>query len=380
MSEPLDCFATSAPGLEPTLEAELIRLGIAAKAEDGGAAWRGDLRSVYSVNLHARTASRVLVRAAVFRARTFFELERHARRVPWARFLAGGREVRLRVTSRKSKLYHEGAVAERLLGAIQVATGVSGGLAMGEDSEGDDAATQLFVVRLLRDTCTISADASGELLHRRGYRQALAKAPLRETLAAAMLQAADWGVSAPLLDPLCGSGTVAIEAALLARRIPPALARADREPRDFACLHWPDARPDIWADLVDAARDAILERCPAPVYAADHNAGAIRAARGNAERAGLAGDIELSVRALEDAEPPAPAGWLVTNPPYGVRAGDRRSAAAVRERLLAHAAGSFRDWSVGILEPVALPLPADFASRFETRNGGIAVRFALRSR
>src|SRR5688572_26128189 len=171
-----------------------------------------------------RTASRVIVRVAEFPARAFHELERRAARVPWERFVAPGAPAAFRVTCRKSRLYHSDAVAQRLHAAAARA-GATVGVAAMEEGE-DEAAlrtegvgAQLFVVRLLHDVVTISADSSGALLHRRGYRQAIGRAPLRETLAAAMLLASGWRPDRPLVDPLCGSGTIAIEAALLARRI-----------------------------------------------------------------------------------------------------------------------------------------------------------------
>jgi len=222
MTDRLPLFAVAAPGLEAICAAELRALGIAAAAEPGGVAWEGTMDDLRRANLWLRTAGRVVVRAGSFHARSFIELERHARRVPWERWVTRGRAVRLRVTSKKSKLYHEGAIAERLLGFIGDRVGGLGASSAvkGADDEGDDGGdAQLFVVRVHRDEVTISADSSGALLHLRGYRQALAKAPLRETLAAALLAASRWDGVAPLVDPLCGSGTIAIEGAWMARRI-----------------------------------------------------------------------------------------------------------------------------------------------------------------
>ena len=162
------------------------------------------------------------------------------------------------MTSRKSRLYHQDAIAQRLLA-------VAGGVTA---REGD--ATQEFVVRLFRDECTVSADASGELLHRRGYRLATAKAPLRETLAAAMLVASGWDGSAPLVDPMCGSGTIPIEAALMARRVPPGMARR------FAFMRWPGFdRSVAWERLARQARERALPRSTAPILGSDRDAGAV---------------------------------------------------------------------------------------------------------
>ncbi|HKP74588.1 MAG TPA: hypothetical protein VJT67_03550, partial [Longimicrobiaceae bacterium] len=250
MTDRLSLFAITAPGLEAVCTAELRALGIAVAPEPGGVAWEGSLADLHRANLWLRTASRVVVRAAAFRARTFIELERHARKVPWERWVAPGRAVRLRVTSRKSRLYHEGAIAQRLLGFIEEHVGGLGATsaAKGPEDEGDDGGdAQLFVVRVVRDAFTVSADSSGALLHLRGYRQAVAKAPLRETLAAAMLLGARWQGDAPVVDPMCGSGTLPIEAALIARRIAPGLATADRAPRAFSFTAWPGHDAGAWA-------------------------------------------------------------------------------------------------------------------------------------
>lgn len=375
----MQLFAVSAPGLEPIIAAELQALGIAARPVPGGAEWDGDVAQLMRALLHVRCASRVLVRAAGFRARTFFELERHARRVPWDRFLSDGDAVTLRITSRKSKLYHEGAIAERLQAAIAGASRpASIAVARGDDDDEAVAHAQLFVVRVLRDEFTISADASGAALHRRGYRQALAKAPLRETLAAALLHAAGWHGDVPLLDPLCGSGTIPIEAALLARRIPPALANPGYAPRVFAFTAWPEHDTAAWATAVAEARSAILPHAPSAIAGSDHNAGAIHAARANAERAGVAADIEWRVAPL-DRSPAREGGIMVTNPPYGVRVVAGGSTRSVYVAL-GDRARSGRQGRLALLSPdpgldAALGIPLDEVAR--TRNGGIAVRLLV---
>lgn len=371
--DPLTAFAVAPPGVEPVVATELRGLGIHARVEHGGVTWHGDFDSVLRANLLARTPTRVLVRIAEFNARTFHELERHGRRVPWVRYL-GDRMARLRVTTRKSKLYHQGAVAQRLHEALAETTGRAAlEPASSEDVDAEDA--QLFVVRIVRDRCTISADASGARLHVRGYRQALAKAPLRENLAAAMLLASGWDRRAPLVDPLCGSGTLPIEAALLARDIAPGLARADRSPRPFACTNWADFDDGTWQRIVRDAVQRILPSAPGRIIAADQAGGAVRATRANAERAGVADDLDIVAQPLDDFEPPAESGWLVTNPPYGVRVGAGGDAAATARLLDRLADGPLAGWTVARLVARG-PARGDVA--FETRNGGIAVRFVVR--
>ena len=317
-------FVVTAPGLESVAAREIAALGLRGAVEPGGVVVEGGDEEIALLNLHLRSASRVLRRIATFRARTFFELERHAARVPWDEVLSPGRPVRLNVTSRKSRLYHQRAIEERLLRAIDapVAGSGGGGEIDADDGQGEDE--QLFVVRFHRDRCVISADTSGVLLHRRGYRQALARAPLRETLAASMLLACGWNAKAPLLDPLCGSGTIPIEAALLARRIPPALANPTHTPRDFAFLHWPGTDRSHFDRLVAIAREGILPRAPVSIAGADRDAGAIEASRANAARAGVAEDIEFRVRPISAAAESEGGSWVVTNPPYGVRVGRPR--------------------------------------------------------
>ena len=313
-------FVVSTPGMEDITAREIAELnlahGRAAKQIRGGVEFTGGLADVCRANLWLRTASRVLVRLGGFYAAAFSELRKKASRLPWERYLRPGQPVALRATCRKSKLYHSDAVVERVLGAIADRLGAPAPLDIGDDEEADQPA-QLVVVRLSNNRCTISIDASGALLHRRGYRLATAKAPLRETLAAGMVLASGWDGRAPLLDPFCGSGTIPIEAALWARNIAPGKTRR------FAFMDWPDFAPEVWAETVAAAIAAecpVAQRDAAPLLlASDRDAGAIRAAEGNAARAGVAGDIAFTCQAVSAIAPPAGPGWVITNPPYGVR-------------------------------------------------------------
>jgi putative N6-adenine-specific DNA methylase len=341
-------FAVCAPGLEPFTALELDRLGLidshASRSENfptgkgspddrqvlrpaltgclpaggqerelqsGGIEFQGSLQHVYQANLHLRTASRVLIRLGEFYASAFPELRRKASRLLWENYLAPERPIALRITCKKSRLYHEGAVAERVEGAIADRLGRSPPVRKySEDSDTDFP--QLIVVRIVDNLCTISVDSSGALLHRRGYRLATAKAPLRETLASAMVMASGWDSISPLLDPFCGSGTIPIEAVLLARKIPAGYSR------QFAFMDWPIFDPKSWNELLAHARKEITSEAP-EIIASDRDAGAIQAAHANAERAGVADCIEFSRKAVSAIDPPAGPGWVVTNPPYGVR-------------------------------------------------------------
>ncbi|MDZ4675564.1 MAG: hypothetical protein SGI84_14010 [Gemmatimonadota bacterium] len=370
-SEKFTAFAVAAPGLEPLVVAELQRLGLLAhQADPGGVEFETDLIGLYRANLHLRVASRVLVRIAAFKAAHFSELERHASTIPWAQWIGAGGTAHFRITSKKSRLYHQKAIADRLEAALRHAVPGVTTVRGAADTE-PDAEVQQFVVRLAYDQCTISADSSGALLHRRGYRQAVAKAPLRETLAAAMLLGVPWDPAEPLVDPMCGSGTIAIEAALLARRIPPGWQRS------FGFEHWPGFAAPLWHRVRDAARADILDAAPAPIHATDRDAGAMAAALANAERAGVAQDLVIERRPLSGLGLPGGRGLVLTNPPYGLRIGE---ATQLRD-LFAQLGNLMRQappgWKLGLLSAnpmlerrIGLPI----TTLWTTTNGGIPVR------
>lgn len=381
----LECFAIVAPGLETLALAEARALGLPAElvTHGGGIAWQGDLRSVLMANGGLRIASRVVVRLARFAARSFPELERHARQIAWSRVVGPGGAARFRVTCKKSRLYHSDAVAQRLVDALTRAVPgarVEGGSRSDEEDAPDlhDEDVQLFVVRLLRDECTVSADASGALLHRRGYRQATAKAPLRETIAAALIAASEWDGVSPLVDPLCGSGTIPIEAALRAAGIPPG------RHRPFAAERWPGVSRTVVervrTELAFVSAETRSTVMPT-ITGSDRDAGAIAAARANAERAGVPSAINFALHALSDAAfPGGERGWVVTNPPYGVRVGEagrvRDLWAQLGHVLRARAAG----WRIALLSPEPtlerqLRIPLRVAA--QTSNGGIPVRLMV---
>lgn len=360
------------------LGAELKTLGIHGTVEPGGVSWTGGETALVRANLWLRTAARVLVRASEFHARTFFELERHAKQIAWERWLAPGTAVRFRVTSRKSRLYHTEAIAQRLGEAVAKRVGgsaIAKSSTLGDEEEGvEDERAQLVVVRALRDRVTVSVDSSGAHLHRRGYRQAVGKAPLRETLAAALLLASGWEGEVPLVDPLCGSGTIAIEGALIARRIAPGVHR------EFAFTRWPESDRSTLERALEEAREAVRRHSPVPIAGSDRDAGAIASARANAERAGVADDVEFAELPLSAVRPSSHAagpGLIATNPPYGVRIGETEGLRDLYAQLGKLARGPFAGWRVALFSASAaldgqLGLQLQEAAR--TTNGGLPVR------
>ena len=312
-------FAVTAPGLEPFTQQEVIELDLipapaatteaATEPEPGGVTFKGELETLYRANLHLRTASRVLARLGnFFYAKTPKDLLEKASRLPWERFLHPSQPVTLRVSYHESQLNHARPITDAVYAAIAARLGQPSQNVSAD--EGGTATHQLVVVRVANDQVTISIDSSGTLLHKRGYRQAIAKAPLRETLAAAMLMASDWDRESPLLDPFCGSGTIPIEAAMMTLGIPPGAKRR------FAFMEWPNFDEKLWK-TVHSQPSAVGGQLS--IMASDRDAGAIRMAKANAERAGVAEHIQFENHAVSNIHPPKKRGWVVTNPPYGER-------------------------------------------------------------
>jgi putative N6-adenine-specific DNA methylase len=234
---------------------------------------------------------------------------------------------------------------------------------------------QLFVVRIVHDQCEVSADSSGDLLHRRGYRREIAKAPLRETIAAAMVLASGWKGDGPLLDPMCGSGTIPIEAAMIARNIAPGLRRR------FQFMEWPAFDAERWNEILANAQAAVTG-FSGEILGADRDAGAVQAAARNAERAGVSENVRFSQEAVSGSiagidGSAKESGWILTNPPYGIRVGesdDLRNLYATLGSSLKSKPG----WRLGILtsdSALVRQTRLSLRPRFSTSNGGIPVSF-----
>jgi putative N6-adenine-specific DNA methylase len=363
-------FVVCAPGLEPVASSELRELGSQGRTLSGGIELDGQLPEAMRLNLWLRTASRVLVRLGEpFRATSFAELVRKASSLPWGKLVRKDMRAAFRVTCRKSRLYHSDAVAERLHAALEARVGFPVSVAdSGEDEAPAAEDVQLFLARIERDVCTVSADSSGALLHQRGWRGPQAKAPLRETLAAALLLGAGFRADQPFCDPMCGSGTLAIEAALIA------LGRAPGLNRRFAFQRWPGFSARQWEHLVSDARKR--ERSVvARIEASDQDAGAVRAARENALQADV--DVDIVQRPLADLPGDAGQGLIACNPPYGVRiAADLRRVYAD----LGAAARRRAAWRVALIAArpdAAAASGLRFSPLLRTKNGGIPIEMLV---
>jgi len=362
-------FAACLPGLEPLVLRELTALGAAARQLRGGVAFDGDLALAMRAGLHLGTASHVVLRLAEFPCRALGELQRKAALLPWARWLRRHVPIEVHATARNSRVYHTGAIVERIENAIATALGA----AITRPAAGDELIARVHV-RFAADVCTVSLDATPTPLHRRGYRLDGVKAPLREDIAHAMVLSSGFSADDAFLDPFCGSGTLAIEAAGLAAGLPPGRLR----PPPFEHLALFDA--EVWQAVRTGT--ATPRGRGLPIAASDRDAGAIEAARANAARAGVADRIDFTTNAftahpwLAKPESAPSRGVLLTNPPFGVRVakaaelttlwqalGHRsaRLGAGWRTTLLAH--------DVRIARRTGLPLRANWT----TRHGGLAV-------
>lgn len=331
---PLDIFCACPPGLENTLAEEMRELGFArVAAVPGGVRCDGGWDAVMRANLWLRGATRVLVRIAEFRTMHLAQLDKRARKVDWAALLRPDLPVRVEATCRKSRIYHAGAAAQRVARAIAETCGAPAG----------EAGDLRLLVRIDDDLCTISIDSSGAPLHQRELKQAVGKAPLRETLAAPFLRQCGFDGAEPVADPMCGSGTFVIEAAEIAVGLAPGRARSFA----FELLAGFDGA--AWSAMRDAAVTAGLESAWRG-YGADRDDGAIRMARENAAQAGVAEALSFERQAISAFAPPeGPPGLVMVNPPYGARIGNRKLLFALYGSLGQVLRDRFSGWRVGLV-------------------------------
>lgn len=332
MDNRFEIFLVAVPGLEGALCGEALECGFeGARVVPGGVAFEGGWPEAMRANLELRGASRVLVRIASFRAMHLAQLDKRARKVPWGDFLQADVPVSVEATCRKSRIYHAGAAAQRIARAITEELGAP---------VAEDAPVKIKA-RIEDDLCTISIDTSGEGLHRRGHKQAVNKAPMRETLAALFLRQCGFDGSEPVLDPMCGSGTFVIEAAEMAAGLMPGRARSFA----FELLKGFDA--EAWAEMRKRAHPKIPS---ARFHGSDRDAGAVHMSRENAGRAGVEAFCTFEQRSVgEIVQPDGPAGLVIINPPYGARLGERQKLFPLYREMGQVLTARFSGWRVGLI-------------------------------
>ncbi len=327
-----EIFCAGSPGLEDVLAAEALALGLPdPQTVPGGVVFMGSWPDVWRANLGLRGASRVLARIDSFRVVHLSQLDKRARRVDWASVLRPDVPVKVEASCRGSKIYHAGAASERVARAITETLGAP----VAED------APLTVRVRIDNNVCTISLDTSGELLHRRGFKAEVSKAPMRETLAALFLRSCGFDGREAVFDPMCGSGSFVIEAAEMAAGLMPGRSRA------FAFEHVRGFDAAAWAEM----KAACPVTPPQTVFLGqDRDEGAIRMSRANAERAGVSDWTRFETgdaRALKrpDTEP----GLVIVNPPDGARIGNRKALMGLYNALGVGLKKQFSGWRVGLV-------------------------------
>ncbi|CAH0244956.1 class I SAM-dependent RNA methyltransferase [Roseomonas sp. CECT 9278] len=327
-----EIFLSTVPGLEPVLAEEVRLKGFKRPTvTSGGVVTRGGWPEVWRANLWLRGAGSVLARIAAFRVVHMAQLDTLAHRVPWTDVLRRNVPFRVEASCAGSRLYHSGAVAQRVATAIRDATGAP---------ESSDAAV-VVMARVEKDLCTLSIDTSGEPLHKRGYKQAVNAAPLRETMAALFLRQCGYEGTEPMLDPMCGSGTFVIEAAEIAARLNPGRARA------FAFEQLATFDAEAWG------RMRAVTRAPGQdilCHGRDRDAGAIAMSQANAERAGVGASTEFRQGAISALQPPeGPPGLVIMNPPFGARLGEGARLEPLYRTLGQVLTTRFAGWRVGLV-------------------------------
>ncbi len=318
----LELIATATFGLEAVVKREIENLGYKIlKSEDGKITFLGDERAVVRANLWLRSADRVQIKMAEFMAYEFEDLFQQIKGIAWeewipidGKFIMNGSSVKSKLSSVPAcQSVAEKAVVERLKEAY------------GVDYFQKSGALYDIKITLLKDRVTVTLDTTGPGLHKRGYRQHSVEAPIKETLAAAMLQLSFWKKDRILTDPCCGSGTIPIEAAMIARNIAPGISRS------FACEEWDAIPGKLWKEERKAAFELIDNECSPKIFGLDINPAAIKATNANADAAGVEACIRFAAADEAAMRTKSLGGVIVTNPPYGERIGDKQGIEKIYE-------------------------------------------------
>ena len=332
----LELIATATFGLEAVVRREIEALGYRIiKTEDGKVTYMGDERAIVRSNLWLRTADRVLLKMAEFSAVEFEELFQQTKGLPWEQLIPLDGRFTVTGTSVKSKLHSVPACQKIVKKAIVEKLKEFYGVEVFEET----GAEYTVKASLLKDRVTLTVDTSGTGLHKRGYRISYVAAPIKETLAAAMIQLSFWKKDRILVDPCCGSGTIPIEAAMIGRNIAPGLNRT------FACEGWDFIPANLWKEERKAAFDNMNYEQPLDIYGYDINSKAVKAAQENAAEAGVDDCIQFCRADIRNLNSEGDNGIIITNPPYGKRIGEEDEISEIYEALKKFFKEN-RDWSL----------------------------------
>ncbi|OQX10688.1 MAG: RNA methyltransferase [Desulfobulbaceae bacterium A2] len=337
----LRLFATVPLGAEELAAAELTELGARDIAVvRGGVVFRGERALLYRALLCLRTVSRVLLQLGRFSCQGPEELYDGVRALPWPELLTPDMTLAVDCNLRDAALTHGHYAALKAKDAIVDRLRDDCGRRPSVDTRAPDLRVNLHLVG---SECTVSLDASGAPLDRRGWRQDRTAAPLRETLAAAVMLLSGWDGTVPLLDPMCGAGTLLLEGAAIALRRPAGAGRS------FGLERWRDFDNRLWRKVLREVTAAGQEYLDVPILGRDRDPAALAACRNNARRAGLEQVVQWERGRFEDVIPPGPAGVIVLNPPYGIRLGEKEGLRPLYRRIGELCKERFGGWTLYIL-------------------------------
>ena len=360
-------FATVARGLEPIAAQELERLGAKEIRPDfTGVHFVGDIALLYRVNLWARTIFRVLFNLAEFPCPNADRLYQEVQNINWERYLTPHNTLSVSATGGNEQLNHTHFTALQVKNAIIDQQRDQFGERSSVDTQDPDLSINIHIYK---DRCTLSLDSSGTSLHRRGYRPAVGMAPLKETLAAALLEMSEWEPSLPFLDPLCGSGTLPLEASLKALNIAPGVFR-----QQFAFEKWFDFDQSLWDELLNEAQNGELDQLPAQIMGSDRDPDILVQARTNAQQCGIAKQVTFNLADIALIEAPASSGVIICNPPYGERLGDAQELADFYKLLGDVFKQRFQGWTAFVLtgnKELAKRVGLKASRRIPVYNGSI---------
>ncbi len=360
-------FATVAKGLEEIAAQELEKIGAhQVRATALGVHFQGDQSLLYKVNLWSRLVFKVLMPIFEVECATTQQLYLQIRKLDWSEFLSWQQSFAVQCTGSNPNLNHTHFTALQIKNAIVDQQKDRHGKRSNIDSKSPDL---LINAHIDRNICTISLDSSRESLHRRGYHLAMGPAPLKETLAAGIIEISGFDGKVGLYDPFCGSGTLPIEAASLALNIAPGLSRMT-----FGFESWLDFQPELWQRLKKEASESRLRTLECPITGSDIDAGILQQARSNARLCKLDREIEFQRKALADIEPNTNSGILVCNPPYGKRLGEAKDLQILYQQLGDVLKQRFKGWNAYVLtgnRELSKMIGLRSASRLTLYNGSI---------
>ncbi|MGC4018351.1 MAG: class I SAM-dependent RNA methyltransferase [Muricomes sp.] len=305
-------------GLESVLKREILDLGYEiAQVEDGRVTFYGDVKAICRANIFLRTAERVLLKVGSFKAETFDELFEKTKKIPWENYIPkDGKFWVAKAASVKSKLFSPSDIQSIMKKAMVERMKARYHMTWFEET----GASYPVRVFFMKDMVTVGIDTSGVSLHKRGYRQLSSKAPITETLAAALIMLTPWKADRVLVDPYCGSGTFPIEAAMIAANMAPGMNRS------FVAEDWSNMIPkNDWYEAVDEANNLVDDTIEVDIQGYDIDPEVVKAARQNAKDAGVEHMIHFQQRAVKDLRHPKKYGFIITNPPYGERLEEKQA-------------------------------------------------------